>query len=91
MNNAKKQRKIEWESIRDFFKKIGDIKEHFMQGWTWMDTVKDRNDKDITEQEEIKKQWQEHTEELYKKNLKTQITKIVWYSPRPEIIECEVK
>ena len=35
-----------------------------------MDMVKDRNDKDITEQEEIKKQWQEHTEELYKKNLK---------------------
>ena len=55
---------------RDFFKKIGDIKEHFMQGWTWMDMVKDRNDKDITEQEEIKKQWQEHTEELYQKNLK---------------------
>ena len=40
---------------KELFKKIGDIKEHFMQGWTWMDMVKDRNDKDITEQEEIRK------------------------------------
>ena len=34
-----------------------------------MDTVKDRNDKDWTEAEDIKKRWQEYTEELYKKDL----------------------
>ena len=32
-----------------------------------MDTIKDRNSKYLTEEEEIKKRWQEHTEELYKK------------------------
>ena len=34
-----------------------------------MDTIKDRNGKDLTEEEEIKKRWQEYTEELYKKGL----------------------
>ena len=34
-----------------------------------MDTIKDRNSKYLTEEEEIKKRWQEHTEELYKKGL----------------------
>ena len=43
-----------------------------------MGTVKDRNSKDLTEAEEIKKRWQEHTEELYKKDLMTQITTMVW-------------
>ena len=35
-----------------------------------MDTIKDRNGKDLTEEEEIKKRWQEYTEEVYKKGLK---------------------
>ena len=35
-----------------------------------MDTIKDRNGKDLTEAEEIKKRWQEYTEKLYKKGLK---------------------
>jgi len=41
-----------------------------------MGTIKDRNSKDLTKAEEIKKRWQEYTEELYKKVLKTQITMI---------------
>ena len=60
---------------RDLFKKIGDIKGIFHAR---MSTIKDRNDKDLTEAEEIKKRWQEYTEELYKKRPKTQITMNVW-------------
>ena len=48
-----------------------------------------------TEAEEIKKRWQEYTEELYKKVLMTWITMMVWlsswHSPRANILECEVK
>ena len=51
---------------RDLFKKIGDVKGTFHAR---MGMIKDRNDKDITEAEEIKKRWQEYTEELYKKGL----------------------
>ena len=43
-----------------------------------MGTIKDRNSKDLTEAERIKKRWQEYTEELYKKVLITQITTMVW-------------
>ena len=43
-----------------------------------MGTVKDRNGKYLTEAEEIKKRWQEHTDELYKKVLMNQITMVVW-------------
>ena len=49
---------------RDFFKKIGDIKGRFHAR---ADMIKVRNGKDLTEAEEIKKRWQEYTEELYKK------------------------
>ena len=40
--------------------------------------IKDRNGKDITEAEEVKKRWQEYTEELYQKGVKTWITMMVW-------------
>ena len=50
--------------IRDLFKKIGDIKGTFHSK---MSTIKDRNSKDLTEAENIKKRSQEYTEELYKK------------------------
>ena len=44
-----------------------------------MGTIKDRNSKDLSEAEAIKKRWQEYTEELYKKKvLTTQITMMVW-------------
>ena len=58
---------------RDLFKKIGDNKGTFHAR---MGTIKDRNDKDLTEQ--IKKRWQKYTEELYKNILMTQITTMVW-------------
>ena len=41
-----------------------------------MGTIKDRNDMDLTEAEDTKKRWQEYTEELYEKDLMTQITMI---------------
>ena len=50
----------------NLFKKVGDIKGIFLQR---MDTIKNRNGKDPTESEEIKKRWQEYTEELYKNDL----------------------
>ena len=51
---------------RDLFKKIRDTKGtlHVKMG-----TIKDKNGKDLTEAEDIKKRWQEYTEELYKKHL----------------------
>ena len=49
---------------RDLFKKIRDTKGTF---YTKMDSIKDRNGMDLTEAEDIKKRWQEYTEELYKK------------------------
>ena len=43
-----------------------------------MGTIEDRNGMDITKAEDIKKRWQEYTEELYKKVLMTWITTVVW-------------
>ena len=53
--------------------------------------IKDRSSKDLTEAEEIKKSWQEYTEELYKEVLMTQITMTVWSYLELDILECEVK
>ena len=52
--------------MRDLFKKIRDTKGTFHAK---MNTIRDRNAMDLTEAEDIKKQWQEYTEELYKKDL----------------------
>ena len=49
---------------RDLFKKIRDTKETFQAK---MSTIKDRNGMDLVEAEDIKKRWQEYTEETYKK------------------------
>ena len=74
---------------RELFKKIGDTKETFHAK---MGTIKDRNGVDLTEAEDIKKRWQEYTEELYKKDLQDpdnhngMITHL-----EPDILECEVK
>ena len=54
------------EKTRDLFNKIRDTKGAFHAK---MGTIKDRNDMDLTEAEDIKKRWQEYTEELYKKGL----------------------
>ena len=51
---------------RDLFKKIRDIKGTFQAK---MGSIKDQNGMDLTEAEDIKKRWQEYTEELYKKHL----------------------
>ena len=55
---------------RDLFNKIRDIKGIFH---TKMGTIKHRNGMDLTEVEDMKKRWQEYTEELYKKDVMTQI------------------
>ena len=74
---------------RDLFKKIRDTKVTFH---TKMGTIKDRNGMDLTEAEDFKKRWQEHTEELYKKDLHDphnhngMITLL-----EPDILECKVK
>ena len=59
---------------RDLFKKIRDTKGtlHAKMG-----TIKERNGVDLTEPEDIKKRWQEYTEQLYKKIFMTQITTMV--------------
>ena len=62
------------EKTRDHFKKIRDTKGKFHAK---MGTIKDRNGMDLTEAEDIKKGWQEYTEELYKKDLMTQIITMV--------------
>ena len=59
---------------RDLLKKIRDTKGIFHAK---MGTIKNRSSIDLTEAEDIKKRWQEHTEELYKKILMTQINIMV--------------
>ena len=74
---------------RDLFKKIRDTKGTFH---TNMGSVKDRNGLDLTESEDIKKGWQEYTEELYKKDLHDLDDHIgVIIHLEPDIRECEVK
>ena len=59
---------------RDLFKKIRDTKGTFHAK---MSSIKVRNGRDLTEAEDIKKRWQEYTEELYKKTFMTQIIMMV--------------
>ena len=89
MINAKKQENNRMGKTRDLFKKIRDTKGTFN---TKMGSIKDRNGIDLTKTENIKKRWQEYTEELYKKELHDQdnhdgvITHV-----EPDILVCEVK
>ena len=74
---------------RDLFKKTGDTKGTFHSR---MGTMKDRNGKDLTEAEDIKKRWQEYTEELYKKDLHDPGNhEIVATHPDPDILGYEIK
>ena len=74
---------------RDLFKKIRDTKGTFHAK---MGTIKDRKAMDLTEAEDIKKRWQEYTEELYKKNLHDPDNHDgVVTHPEPDIVESEVK
>ena len=74
---------------RELFKKIRDTNGTFHEK---MGTIKDRNSKDLTEAEEIKKRWQEYTEELYKKGLNDPDNhdNVVTH-PEPDTLVCEVK
>ena len=74
---------------RDLFKKIRDTKEIFHAK---MDSIKDRKGVDLTESKDIKKRWQEYTEELYKKDLHDPDNRDdVITHLEPDILECEVK
>ena len=74
---------------RDLFKKIRDTKGTFQAR---MGSIKDRNGMDLTEAEDIKKRWQEYTEELYKKDLHNPVNHDgVITHLEPDILECEVK
>ena len=77
------------EKARDLFRKIRDTKGtlHAKMG-----SIKDRNGMDLTEAEDIKKRWQEYTEELYRKDLHdTDNHDGVIIHLEPDILECEVK
>ena len=89
MISAKKQRKTaDKGKTRDLFKKVGDTKGPFR---VKMGTATDRNHKDLTDAEEIKKRWQEYTE-LYKKSLNNPDNHddVVTHL-KPDILEREVK
>ena len=74
---------------RDLFKKIRDTKGTFHAK---MGSIKDRNGMGLTETEDIKKRWQEYTEELYKKYLQDPYNHDgVITHLEPDILECEVK
>ena len=74
---------------RDLFKKIRDSKGTFHAK---MGLIKDRNGMDLTEAEDIKRRWQEYTEELYKKDLHDPDNHkgVITYL-EPDILECEVQ
>ena len=74
---------------RNLLKKISDTEGTFHAK---MGTIKDRNSMDLTEAEDIKKRWQEYTEELYKKDLHDPDNRDgVITHLEPDILECEVK
>ena len=76
-------------NTRDLLKKIRDIKGilHAKMG-----TIKDRNSMDLTKAEDIKKRWQEYTEELYKKDLNDPDSHDSVITHRePDILKCEVR
>ena len=74
---------------RDLFKKIRDTKGTFHAK---MSTIKNRNGMDLKEAEDIKKRWQEYTEELYKKDLHNPDNHDhVIIHLEPDILQCEVK
>ena len=76
-------------TTRDLFKKIRDTKGTFHAK---MGSIKDRKGMNLTEAEDIKKRWQEYTEELYKKELHHQDNHDgVIIHLEPDILECEVK
>ena len=97
MNNAKKKKKIDEtnkkQKTTDIFKKTRDIKGILHAK---MSTIKDRNDKDLAEAEDIKKRWQEYTVEVLIQKKKKSLNEPdnhndVITNLEPDILECEVK
>ena len=85
----KYRRAIEWERLEISSKKFRDTKGNFHAK---MSTIKDRNGMDLTEAEDIKKWWQQYTEELYKKDLNDPDNNDDMFTHlEPDILECEVK
>ena len=83
MNNMKKQRKpVEWERLDISSRKLVVSREHF---------TKERNGKDITEAEEIKKSGKNTQKNYTRKVLMTQITMMVRTLTQSDILECKVK
>ena len=88
-DQCKERENNRMEKTRALFMKIRDTKRTFH---TKMGSIKDRNGMDLTEAGDIRKRWQEYTEELYKKDLHDPdnhdgvITDL-----EPDILECEVK
>ena len=81
--------RIRMGKTRDLFKKIRDTKGSL---YTKMGSIKERNGMDLTEAEDIKKRWQEYTEELYKRDLHDPYNRDgVITHLEPDILECEVK
>ena len=72
-------------NTRDLLKKIRDTKETFHAK---MGMIKGRNSMDLTEAEDIKKRWQEYTEELYKKDVHDPDNNGVITHLEPDILEC---
>ena len=89
MINAKNRGKQQNGKDYDLFKKIRDTKGTFHAK---MGSIKDRNGLDLTEAEDIKKKWQEYTEELHKKYLHNPDNHDgVTTHLEPDNLECEVK
>ena len=84
----KKEENNRMRKTSKLFKKIRDTK-GILHGK--MGTIKDRNCTDLTEAEDIKKRWQEYTEELYQKDLHDPDNHGVITHLEPDILECEVK
>ena len=82
-NRGKQQNRKDY---RDLFKKIRDTKGTFHAK---MGSIKDRNGRHLTEAEDIKKRWQEYTEEPYKKDLKdSENHSGVITHPEPDVLKC---
>ena len=85
-NRGKQQNETDYRSLQEIYTK-GTF--HAMMG-----SIKDRNGRDLTEAEDIKKRWQEYTEELYKKDLHdpdNHNSMITHTHLESDILECEVK
>ena len=88
MIGAKIEENNRMGKTRDLFKNVRDTKGTFH---TKIGSIKDRIGMDVTEAENIKKRWQEYTEELYKKDLHDSDNDGVTTHVEPDILECEVK